>query len=88
MVPIFQQSMTHGVGSLGHGGGHHGGFHRFNHNHFTPQHRGHLSEGSGEDCGECCCLLCSLIGFLLCLAKMKRRTRIVLVDIFYKFFLH
>ena len=81
--------MTHGGGSIGHGGGGHhggGGFHHHNHHHHinTTYRRHHRRDDQpcNEPDGGPIVLIGTLIGFLLCLTKMKRRTRLALVIIF------
>ena len=89
---MFILKMTHGAGSVGHGGGHHGGGFHHHHHISNTHHRNHHDGPSNEDAGvgECCWLIGSLIGCLLCLASMKRRTRSALVTKFckhdYKFY--
>ena len=89
--------MTHGVGAIGHGGGGHLGggfnFNAFHHQHINTvatyhhnqrRHSGQSSDGgSGCGCGFFVSLA-SLIGALFCITSMKRRARIVLVNIQYE----
>lgn len=78
--------MTHGVGSIGGGGG--GGFSgggfSFSHTHYAS-HSSRRRSGSvrdNDDNAECCCAICYLVAFLLCLVQMKPRTRIILTWVY------
>lgn len=80
--------MTHGVGSIGGGGSGGGGFSgggfSFSHAHYVSHSRRRRGEGArdSDDSAECCCAICYLVAFLLCLVQMKPRTRIILTWVY------
>lgn len=65
--------MTHGAGGISCGGG--GGFSSTSVTHYHGRRRRQDDGGSDNNV---CCVLCYILFFLLCLVKMKPRSRIIL----------